>query len=153
RLPSRISGLGLMCARFSRSPVLKSSKTRTRHPLVVRASTKCEPMNPAPPVTKESWLIGLIREEGFHVVFRIKRFQIVQLLTDADEFHRQAKLLFNAEDRTTLGGAVELREDDASAVDGLLEHLCLHNCVLARGRVEHEKHFVGRAFNLFAENP
>src|SRR5450756_2709705 len=38
--------------RFSCFPVLKSSRTRTSYPAVSRASTRCEPMNPAPPVTR-----------------------------------------------------------------------------------------------------
>src|SRR5450756_1910952 len=38
--------------RFSCLPVLKSSRTRTSCPAVSRASTRCEPMNPAPPVTR-----------------------------------------------------------------------------------------------------
>src|SRR6516162_8683722 len=38
--------------RFSRSPVRKLSSTVTTAPSRTSASTRCEPMNPAPPVTK-----------------------------------------------------------------------------------------------------
>src|SRR5689334_4241877 len=38
--------------RFSFFPVLKLSKTRTELPRFTKASTICEPINPAPPVTK-----------------------------------------------------------------------------------------------------
>src|SRR5262249_51282823 len=39
--------------RFSRRPVERSSSTRTGRPTATSASTKCEPMNPAPPVTRQ----------------------------------------------------------------------------------------------------
>ena len=39
------------CARFSRLPVERSSTTVTSSPRASRASTRLEPMNPAPPVT------------------------------------------------------------------------------------------------------
>src|SRR5262245_19795930 len=48
------SGLGVMCARFSARPVERLSSTRTFRPAAVSASARCEPMNPAPPVTKHS---------------------------------------------------------------------------------------------------
>ena len=41
-------------SRFSSLPVLKSSSTRTSEPLMSSASTTCDPMNPAPPVTRVS---------------------------------------------------------------------------------------------------
>ena len=39
-------------ARFSRRPVLRLSRPTTSWPAASRASTRCEPMNPAAPVTK-----------------------------------------------------------------------------------------------------
>ena len=45
-------------ARFSRRPLLRLSATRTRAPRATRASTRCEPMNDAPPVTR----VGLSRQ-------------------------------------------------------------------------------------------
>src|SRR5262252_1013620 len=36
---------------FSRLPVMKSSMQTTSQPLSRKNSTRCEPMNPAPPVT------------------------------------------------------------------------------------------------------
>ena len=40
-------------ARFSRLPLEKSSSTSTSSPRAAKASTRCEPMNPAPPVTTD----------------------------------------------------------------------------------------------------
>src|SRR4029434_2392790 len=37
--------------RLARAPLEKLSSTRTRAPFMRRRSTRCEPMNPAPPVT------------------------------------------------------------------------------------------------------
>src|SRR5262249_39904386 len=47
------SGAGDRCARLTGRPVLKSSRTRTRSPDAERASTRWEPMKPAPPVTRK----------------------------------------------------------------------------------------------------
>src|SRR5262249_11047108 len=48
-------------SRYSRFPVERSSSTVTRWPACRSASTRCEPMNPAPPVTRA--LISLDRRE------------------------------------------------------------------------------------------
>src|SRR5215208_2032561 len=40
-------------ARFSSFPLEKSSSTRTSSPRAAKASARCEPMNPAPPVTTD----------------------------------------------------------------------------------------------------
>src|SRR5262249_16392441 len=45
-------------------PVLRSSRTRTRRPAAASASTRCEPMNPAPPVTRH-WPTRRLLEIGF----------------------------------------------------------------------------------------
>ena len=45
-------------SRFSSLPVLKSSTTRTSDPLMSSASTTCDPMKPAPPVTRVSPSMG-----------------------------------------------------------------------------------------------
>src|ERR1043165_4094703 len=39
-------------ARFSSLPVERSSMTRTRAPCSLKAEARCDPMNPAPPVTR-----------------------------------------------------------------------------------------------------
>ncbi len=39
------------CFRLSRLPALKLSSTITSLPISINLSTKCDPMNPAPPVT------------------------------------------------------------------------------------------------------
>src|SRR3989441_2442460 len=51
-LPSMRRMRSATAARFSRRPVEKSSKTTTSCPPATSCSTKCEPMKPAPPVTK-----------------------------------------------------------------------------------------------------
>jgi hypothetical protein len=50
--PSMISICPRIAARFAALPVLKSSSTRTRTPRATSASQRCDPMNPAPPVTR-----------------------------------------------------------------------------------------------------
>src|SRR5215510_11522759 len=50
--PSMNSILSAIGERFSRRPVIRLSNTRTRSPRLRRASAMCEPMNPAPPVTR-----------------------------------------------------------------------------------------------------
>src|SRR5713226_2176705 len=51
--PTRMSASITSAALFtySRRPVAKLSRRRTRIPYPIRASTRCEPINPAPPVT------------------------------------------------------------------------------------------------------
>src|SRR5262249_41103165 len=51
--PSNTSTLPRTAARLAGSPVLKLSSTRTSCPRATSASTRCEPMNPAPPVTRQ----------------------------------------------------------------------------------------------------
>src|ERR1051326_7713802 len=64
------------------------------------------------------------------VIVGVENLQVVELLAHADELDRQVELFLDAEDRASLGGAVELGQDDASAVDRLLEHLGLGDGVL-----------------------
>src|SRR5215213_2627289 len=47
-------------SRFSRCPVDKSSSTRTRAPLAASAEAICEPINPAPPVTRAVPVSGIV---------------------------------------------------------------------------------------------
>ena len=51
--------------------------------------------------------------------------EVVGLFADADVLHRQADGLANGHDDAALGGAVELGQDDAGALDGLGEMLGL----------------------------
>ncbi len=49
-------GMPVNCPVFSAEPVLKLSSTRTLPaPFFMRYSTMLDPMNPAPPVTKNEW--------------------------------------------------------------------------------------------------
>lgn len=45
-------GLGISCSMLDLFPVDKLSRTTTSSPCAIRASERCEPMNPAPPVIK-----------------------------------------------------------------------------------------------------
>src|SRR4051812_36022231 len=102
-----------MCARLASCPVARSSKTRTRWPAAVSPSTRCEPMNPAPPVTRNRSFMasrakpqaatrGSLGEQRLDVGVGVERLQVVELLADADVLHRQAELLLDAEDRPAL---------------------------------------------------
>ena len=51
RSPSMNSTPGT-CARFARLPVIRLSTTRTRSPRRASSSQRCDPMKPAPPVTR-----------------------------------------------------------------------------------------------------
>src|SRR6185436_6907552 len=48
----RSAGLAATDLRFARLPVEKSSIMLTEYPSLNRRSTRCEPIKPAPPVTK-----------------------------------------------------------------------------------------------------
>ena len=50
--PSMNSILPAIPARFSVFPVERSSRTRTESPRPTKVSAMCEPMKPAPPVTR-----------------------------------------------------------------------------------------------------
>src|SRR5262245_59307656 len=58
---------------------------------------------------ESAWHGGLL-EQGLNVRLGIKRGQVVELFADAHELDRQAELLFDAENRTAFGRAVELRQ-------------------------------------------
>src|SRR5438874_200634 len=87
-------------------------------------------------------------KERFDVRVRVEGFQIVERFADADEFHRQAQLLLDAENRSALGGAVELGQDDAGALDRLGELLGLDDGVLAGRCIQDEQDFMRSAVDL-----
>jgi len=60
-------------------------------------------------------------------------------LAEADELHRNAQRTLDGDNDASLGGAVELRQNDAGHAGGLREDLGLLHTVLAGGRVEHQK--------------
>ena len=47
-------------------------------------------------------------KQRLHICLRVKRLQIIHLFADADKLHRQAQLLLDGEDRSTLRGSVQL---------------------------------------------
>src|SRR5262245_18231371 len=65
--PSMNSILSEMGDRFSHRPVIRLSNTRTRSPRSRRASAMCEPMNPAPPVTRYNSLFPTLVFPSFRL--------------------------------------------------------------------------------------
>src|SRR5947209_6872121 len=89
-------------------------------------------------------------EQGLDVLIRIERLEVFELFADADELDRQIELACDAEDGAALGRAVELGEDDAGTLNGLLELLGLDDGVLPAGGVEHEQDLVrGAGYAIF----
>src|SRR5919202_1185941 len=78
--------------------------------------------------------------------------QVVELLSDADELHRDPELARDRERDAALRGAVELREDDPVHRDDLREELRLAQPVLAGRRVDGEERLVRRAVELLADD-
>jgi hypothetical protein len=78
-------------------------------------------------------------------VARIERPEILQLLPDPDELHRQAELVRDRDRDAALRRAVELRQRDARDADRLAEEARLLEAVLAGRRVDDEQRLVRRA--------
>src|SRR2546423_1351803 len=76
---------------------------------------------------------------------RLHRHQVVGLLADTEELHRELELVRDRQDSPALRGAMELGDDDAGDLRGLGELPRLHDGVLARRAVEDEEHLVRRA--------
>ena len=91
-------------------------------------------------------------KQRIHELVRIEQLQVVDLLADADVFHRDAHLLADRDDDAPLGGAVELGEDDAGAAGRFGKMLRLADAVLAGRGVEHQQAFVRRAGDLLARS-
>ena len=67
-------------------------------------------------------------------------------------FTGKAELPLDAENGPALGRAVQLGQDDAGALDRLLEHLRLGDGVLAAGGIEHQQHLVRRTLDPAADH-
>src|SRR5262245_39055361 len=59
-------------------------------------------------------------KERLYVAVGVERFEVVELLADADELHRQAELLLDGEDGAALGRAVALGQDDPATLHAFL---------------------------------
>ena len=79
--------------------------------------------------------------------------QVVGLLPDADESDGHLERILDGEDDTSLGGRVELGQDDPREPDRLVEGLRLGEAVLAGGRVEHEERLRCRAREPLVDDP
>src|SRR6266404_4169282 len=77
---TRTFGFPATARRFSALPVEKSSITTTVFPSAKSRSTRCEPMNPAPPVTKIKEDRGLRVEDGIEALLFTLRFSIARHL-------------------------------------------------------------------------
>jgi len=87
---------------------------------------------------------NLIKEcfnEGIGVEFG----DVCGFLTEADEFYRYIKLVFDGDNDSAASGAVELGQEYPRNVYRFGEHLCLSDCVLACRGIENEQHLIGRA--------
>src|SRR5437667_206040 len=101
----------------------------------------------------ECWAAITLREHRWSVLKTIGiGWKNSAVKANADAFHVQVELLLDGEDGAPLGGAVQLGQDDAGAVDDLLEHLGLGDVVLAAGGVEHKKDLVRGALDALAED-
>src|SRR5437764_15135002 len=78
--------------RFSFLPLLMLSSTRTSAPRSTNASTRCEPIKEAPPVTKTRFCLQFIRSTSLKNAFYAK---------DCEETnqHLQVKSVFRSEER------------------------------------------------------
>src|SRR3954447_8067087 len=99
---------------------------------------------------KHKGSLGL--EEGAREVVWIEWPQVVQLLADADQLHRQAELVRDRHGDAALRGAVELRQRHTADLDGLAEEARLLEAVLPGGRVDHEQRLVRRAFEALPDD-
>src|SRR6266581_4330049 len=66
----RIWGEFATVARLAREPFRRLSRTTTEKPRSISNSTRCEPMNPAPPVTKTVWPVSFIGSRKFQYGWR-----------------------------------------------------------------------------------
>ncbi len=74
-------------------------------------------------------------KQGLHETIGIERLQILDIFSDTDIFDRYAEFFLNADDDAAFGCAVEFGQDDPVDIGGLLEHPCLLQSVLSRGRI------------------
>src|SRR5438876_9687086 len=66
RMTSRSAPGPPTLGKFASDPVLKSSSTRTKKPSASRRAVRCEPIKPAPPVTRTRSLMPLPSLYGRH---------------------------------------------------------------------------------------
>src|SRR6266511_1782346 len=97
-------------------------------------------------------LLTPLLEQGLDVGVGVERFEVFELLADADELYRQADLAFDAEDGAALRRAIQLRQDDPRTLYRLLEVLRLDDGVLTAGGVEDEQLLVRGAGHGLADD-
>jgi hypothetical protein len=78
----------------------------------------------------------------------VERTEVLELLTDADELDREAKLIRNCYRDASLGTPIELRQRDPCDPDRVTKQTGLHEPVLPRRRVHNEQRLVRRAVQL-----
>src|SRR5690606_26968644 len=87
-------------------------------------------------------LVVVLAEEGLHEIDGDELAEILRALAEADVLDGDRELVADGEDDAALRRAVELREDDAGQLEGVLEHGRLRERVLARRRIEDEQRLV-----------
>ena len=85
-----------------------------------------------------------ILKDGFDILARVEGQEILNLFADADELNRQAEFAGDGDDDATLGGAVELGENNAGRAGALGELARLLEAVLPGRGVNNQQHLMGR---------
>src|SRR5450830_2006918 len=71
-------------------------------------------------------------EQGFDEFVGLERLQVLDFFTDADKVHGHGAGAGNCRQHATLGRAVQLGDDEARQLQGIIESLDLRQRVLAR---------------------
>ena len=71
-----------------------------------------------------------ISDQRLHILLRVEGLHVVDTLPQANKLHRHLELLGNGNNNATLGGAVQLRENNPGTAGDLLELLGLDEAVL-----------------------
>src|SRR6266545_1882985 len=77
-----------------------------------------------------------VLEEGVHEAVGVELLEVLELLAHAHELDGDVELVVDGDHYASLGGAVQLGEDDPADLDVVLERPGLVECVLTGGRVE-----------------
>src|SRR6267378_3511589 len=83
-------------------------------------------------------------QQRIKVLSRIEPIEVIEVLADADKFHRHRKLSFDTKHNARPGAAIHFRHRQPRQPDRLLEHFDLLRRVLPDMRVEDRQHLLRR---------